>query len=81
MKDFGKEYWQIEFRCINCERELKDFQRSYNYGYCPYCGYKGASCRTIAKCTEHLYKIKRYGKWWEFWKKRKIYLGDTPKTP
>jgi len=70
--------WKTEYRCVNCEAVLGEFVRMYSDGRCPECGFKGKSAGTIVDTTEHAYRNKRGGRWWQFWKQpSRVYLQAT----
>lgn len=59
--------WNIEYRCVRCQKVLSNNQVMYSHGLCPHCGYKSSDACTIVDNTEHFYRLVRYGKWWQFW--------------
>lgn len=56
--------WQIEHRCVACQKMLALIDRFHRNGCCPHCG--NLTSGTICATTKHAYRLKTTGRWW--WK-------------
>jgi DNA-directed RNA polymerase subunit RPC12/RpoP len=52
--------WEIGYKCIECKKELSEYEVYYSYGVCSYCGFKHPTACTIVGKIEYSY---RYKKW------------------
>jgi hypothetical protein len=67
-----KHEWKTEYNCFYCKESLSNDDRCYG-GRCPYCGNKHPDACSFVKTTERAYYDVRIGKWYEFWKYKRVY--------
>jgi hypothetical protein len=59
--------WRTAWFCITCDKELTRKEVIYNYGRCPYCGYKGKNASIFIEVYEKAYQFVKVGSLWKFW--------------
>jgi predicted amidophosphoribosyltransferase len=71
--------WYIECCCVECKRELSDYERFYNYGMCPKCGYRAYGAGSIVNTIDRPYILERINPWWTYFHKdqyKKVYRDE-----
>lgn len=61
--------------CIKCYKILSNRQILYSNGTCPYCGHTNDS--TITDSIKITLKKFKHHKWWQFWKRKVVYVGNN----